>query len=155
MAPLVLPRMMILFCCVGLAGCEPLALALLGAGATSTMRYNLDGVAARTFTAPASVVKSASLAALERMGIRLGSSSATDTSELIYARAARRDIEIELEPISPRATRLRVTARDQASILYDSATAMEIVQQTEKMLATASVANSPSGRIRPATLIEN
>lgn len=148
-------RTLVLFCCLGLAGCEPLALALLGAGATSTVRYNLDGVAARTFTAPAERVKLASLAALERMGIRLNSSSATDTSELIYARAARRDIEIELEPISARATRLRVTARDDSSIFYDSATAMEIVQQTEKMLAAGAVANFRSGGIRPAKLIEN
>jgi hypothetical protein len=141
--------------CTLLCACEPAAIALLGAGATSTLRYNLDGVAARTFTAPAAAVKSASLAALERMGIKLESESATESSALIYARAARRDIEIEVEPITERATRLRVTARDDASIFYDSATALEIVQQTAKSLASAAVANSSPAALRAATLVEN
>jgi len=141
--------------CLPLAACEPVAIALLGAGASGAWRYNMEGVASRTFTAPAASVKSASLAALERMGIKLDSSSATETSELIYARAARRDIEIELEPISARATRLRVTAKDDASIFYDGATALEIVQQTEKLLASAAVANASAGNTQPAKLVEN
>ena|SRR5690242_14428742 len=148
-------RLLILLPCLAVAACQPVALALLGAGATSTVRYNLDGVASRTFTASAATVKSASLAALERMGIKLGSASTTDTTELIYARAARRDIEIELEPISARATRLRVTARDETSIFYDTATALEIVQQTEKLLGAGAVANSASGGTQPAKLVEN
>lgn len=155
MAPTFAARVLASLSCLALGACQPVALALLGAGATSTVRYNLDGVAARTFTAPAATVKRASLAALERMGIALDSSSATDTTELIFARAARRDIEIELEPISIRATRLRVTARDGASIFYDSATALEIVQQTERLLAAPAVANSPPGATQAAKLVEN
>jgi hypothetical protein len=90
------------------------------------------------------------------MGIKLDSASSTETTELIYARAARRDIEIELEPISARATRLRVTAKDDASIFYDGATALEIVQQTEKLLAAAAVANAATGATtQPAKLVEN
>lgn len=147
-------RVILVVACLALGGCEPLALALLGAGATSTVRYNLDGVAARTFTAPAASVKSASLAALERMGIALDATSATDTIEVISARAGRRAIEIELEPISPRATRLRVTARDASSIFYDGATALEIVQQTEKLLSPA-VADSAAPLQRRAKLVEN
>ena len=141
--------------CTLLCACEPAAIALLGAGATSALRYNLDGVASRTFTAPAAAVKSASLTALERMGMKLASESATESSALIHARAARREIEIEVEPITARATRLRVTARDDQSIFYDSATALEIVQQTEKSLATAAVANSAPAGVRAARLVEN
>lgn len=141
--------------CTLLCACEPAAIALLGAGATSALRYNLDGVASRTFTAPAAAVKSASLAALERMGIDLESESASETTALIHARAARRAIEIEVEPITARATRLRVTARDDESIFYDSATALEIVQQTAKSLAAAAVASSAPVDTRPAKLVEN
>jgi hypothetical protein len=148
-------RLLVLLSCLALTACQPAALALLGAGATGAVRYNLDGVSARTFTASAQSVKSASLAALERMGIRLDSSSATETTEVMYARAARRDIQIEVEPISARATRLRVTARDESSILYDGATALEIVQQTEKLLAAPGLANSASGGTQPAKLVEN
>jgi Protein of unknown function (DUF3568) len=148
-------RLLSALLCLPLVACQPAALALLGAGATSAVRYNIDGVAARTFTAPADKVKSASLAALERMGIQLNSWSATETTELIYARAARRDIEIELEPISARATRLRVIARDESSIFYDTATALEIVQQTEKLLAAAPIADSATGGAQAAKLAEN
>jgi hypothetical protein len=126
--------------CLLLAACQPAAIAMLGAGATSAVRYNIDGVASRTFTASATTVKQASLNALERMGMKLESSSSTDDGEVILARAINRDIEIELEPISQNATRLRITARHGRSLFYDSATALEIVQQTEKMLETGMAA---------------
>ncbi|HZE61589.1 MAG TPA: DUF3568 family protein [Burkholderiales bacterium] len=122
--------------CLPLAGCETVALAVLGAGASSAIRYNLDGIAGRTFTAPLDVVKNASLAALERMGLSLDSTSAFDTGETIYARAPNRDIELELEPITKQLTRLRVTAKG-GGIFYDNSTAVELVAQTEKQLDAA------------------
>ena len=111
-------------CLLLLAACQPAALALLGAGATSAVRYNIDGVASRTFTAPAATVKKASLNALERMGIKADSPSGSDEGEVLLARAINRDIEIEVEPISDRATRVRVTARNGSSLFYDTATAL-------------------------------
>ena len=122
--------------CLPLAGCETAAIALLGAGATSAIRYNLDGIAGRTFTAPLETVKSASLAAVERMGLSLDSTSSFEGGETIYARAPSRDIEIELEPITKQLTRLRVTAKG-GGILYDNSTAVELVAQTEKQLDAA------------------
>ena len=121
----------------GLAGCEPLALSLLGAGAGTALRYTMDGVTYRTFTAPAADVKHASLEALERMGIAFQSFDRFEHGELIYARAENRAIEIEIEPISPRATRVRIAAKN-GGFFYDSATASEIVAQTERSLAAAS-----------------
>jgi uncharacterized protein GlcG (DUF336 family) len=129
--------------CLLLAACEPVAIAILGAGASAALRYNMDGVAARTFTAPVAAVKSASLAALERMGLSLDSTSRFDGGETIYARAENRDIEIELEPITKHATRVRVTAKG-GSLLYDNATAMELVQQTEKLLEVALAKQTPA-----------
>jgi len=120
--------------CPLLAACEPAALAVLGGGAGTILRYNLDGIAARTFTAPAAVVKSASLAAAERMGLSIEATDSLDSGEVIRARAPNRDIEIELEPITKHATRMRITARG-GSLFYDNATAVELVQQTEKVLA--------------------
>ena len=46
-----------------------------------------------------------------------------------------RQIEIVLEPLSPSSTRMRVIARN-GSLLYDSATATEIVLQTERVLGS-------------------
>ena len=122
--------------CVPLAGCETVAVALLGAGASSAIRYNLDGIAGRTFTAPLAAVKGASLAALERMGLTLDSTSSFDTGETIYARAPNRDIEIEIEPITQQTTRLSVTAKS-GGLLSDNSTAVELVAQTEKQLDAA------------------
>lgn len=120
--------------CPLLVACEPAALAVLGGGAGTILRYNLDGIAARTFTAPAAVVKGASLAAAERMGLSIEATERLDSGEVIRARAPNRDIEIELEPITKHATRMRITARG-GSLFYDNATAVELVQQTEKVLA--------------------
>jgi Protein of unknown function (DUF3568) len=135
---------LLLGACVPLAGCETVAIAILGAGASSAIRYNLDGIAGRTFTAPLAQVKNASLAALERMGLSLGGTSSYESGETIYARAPNRDIEIELEQITRHATRMRITARG-GSLFYDNATAVELVQQTEKLLeAGLALKNTPA-----------
>ena len=125
--------------CLFVAACEPVTIALLGGGVTTVLRYNLEGVAARTFTAPAATVRTASLAALERMGLALEGTDSLERSELIRARSPNRNIEIELEPITEQLTRMSITARS-TSLLYDTATAQELVQQTEKMLDTAMAA---------------
>ena len=124
-------------CLLGLTACEPLAISVLGAGAGTALRYSIDGATSRTFTASAADVKHASLQALERMGIAFESSDRFDYGELIYARAENRAIEIEIEPISTRATRMRIAAKN-GSFLYDNATASEIVAQTERSLASAA-----------------
>jgi hypothetical protein len=124
-------------CLLGLAGCEPLAISVLGAGAGTVLRYSIDGTTARTFTASAAEVKHASLEALERMGIAFESFDRFEYGELIFARAENRAIEIEIEPISPRATRMRIAAKN-GSFFYDNATASEIVAQTERSLASAA-----------------
>jgi hypothetical protein len=130
-------RILLSILLLGTAACEPLALSLLGAGAGTALRYNIDGVTTRTFTAPALEVKNASLAALERMGIAFESLENFEHGQLLYARAENRLIEIEIEPISARATRMRIAAKN-GSFLYDSATANEIVAQTERGLGAAA-----------------
>ena len=136
--------LLLLGLCLLLAACEPVAIALLGGGVTTVLRYNLEGVAARTFTAPPASVKTASLAALQRMGLTLEGSETLEASEIIRARSANRDIEIELEPITDQLTRMRITARS-TSLLYDTATALELVQQTEKSLDAAVTAKLAPG----------
>ena len=119
-------------CCLA-SGCQTLALSIAGAGATAALGHRLNGAAYRTFTAPYPAVKKASIAALKKMGIALDSFGKFDDGEIIYARAEGRKVEIELEPISRRATRIRVSTHN-GGFFYDSATAREIVLQTEKML---------------------
>lgn len=107
---------------------------MLGAGATSALRYTIwDGVTTRTFTASAPEVKHSTLAALERMGIQHDTTEPFEHGEVITARTPTREIHIELEPISERATRVRIAAKN-GGFWYDNATAAEIVAQTERFL---------------------
>jgi hypothetical protein len=129
---------------VGVAGCQSLAMSLLGAGAGTALRYGFDGVAYRTFTAPSPAVKEASLGALEHMGIVLDSIGSFEGGELILARSEHRAIEIEIEPISVKATRVRIAAKN-GSLFYDTATAAEIVAQTERLLGSGA---TPAGSLR-------
>ena len=124
--------------CLALAACQPFAITVAGAGASALIAHKLNGASYRTFTASLPAVKRASLGALKRMGIALDSTETFETGEILLARAEGRSVEIELEPISPRATRMRVTTRD-GGLFYDNATATEIVAQTQKMLAAPVV----------------
>jgi hypothetical protein len=131
-------RLLVCLCLLPLAGCEPLAISLLGTGATSALRYTMwDGVTYRTFTAAAPQVKQSTLAALERMGIKHEATLPYDYGEIITANTPSREIYIEVEPISERATRVRIAAKN-GSFWYDNATASEIVAQTERLLVESA-----------------
>lgn len=117
---------------MGIAGCVPLSITAAGVGASAGITHTMGGITYRTFTLPMPEVRNATITALNRMGIKVASSTKEDGNQVIKANAAGRDIEIELEPLSPNATRMRTTARN--GVLYDSATATEIILQTEKAL---------------------
>jgi len=115
-----------------LTGCDPLSLTMLGVGAGAGVNYTLNGIASKTFTEPLPKVKKATLTALNRMAIKVDSTKKEEAGESIKAHSEDRDIRIELEAISAKATRMRATARSVA--LLDSATADEIITQTGKVL---------------------
>ena len=116
----------------GLAGCLPLSITAAGVGASAGVTHTMGGITYRTFTVPLPKVKSATLAALNRMGINGIKSAKEEGNEVIMAKASGRDIEIQLERLSPNTTRMRTVARN--GFFYDSATATEIILQTEKAL---------------------
>lgn len=126
------------------AGCQPLAMSLAGAGASAAVGASIAGISYRTFTAPLPAVKKASLAALDNMGIAFESLGTFEAGEIIFARAAGRSVEVELEALSQRATRMRVSTRD-GGFFYDGATANEIVAQTQKELEAFAVTRSNDG----------
>jgi len=119
-----------------LGGCEALALSALGVGGSTAVNHTLTGMTYRTFTAPMPRVRTASVGALKRMGIRVASTEHADGNDVLKASAKDRDIEITLEPVSPNTTRMRVVARN-GGLFYDSATATEIILQTERILGNA------------------
>ena len=124
--------------CMALAACQPLALSVAGASVSAAIGHGLNGVSRRTFTANLPAVRQASVRALDNMGIKLDAHRTFDAGVILYASSSSRSVEIELEPISERATLVRVAARD-GGFFYDAATAGEIVAQTEKILQAPGV----------------
>jgi hypothetical protein len=130
------------------AGCATVGLTLIGAGlgvgAGTVTGYTMEGIAYRTFAAPIDDTRGATLLTLRRMDMKLEkdvTNAATDTKpEMrdIVALAGDRTIYIELEKLTSRTTRMRVTAK-QGWFFRDRATAGEIVAQTADTLG-----NTPS-----------
>jgi hypothetical protein len=117
-----------------LGGCMTLAFTALGVGGTTAVSHTLSGISYKTFTAPLLEVKTASMGALQRMGIRLASTGKAEGNDVLRALGRDRDIEIVLEPITTKTTRMRVIARTGGVFFFDSATSTEIIMQTERIL---------------------
>ena len=114
-----------------------MGLTLFGVGAGTAAgtgtAYTLDGVAYRTFTAPLDDVRRATSTSLKRMDLRVKTDQTTESGRTIVALASDRTVSIELEKLTSRTTRMRVTAK-QGAIFRDRATAGEIIAQTERAL---------------------
>jgi len=136
---------------LAMGGCalasQPLAVALAGAGTSSAIGQTMTGTVYRTFTASPDAVKAATLDTLSLMGIRVDGFSSYEGGEIIRGSALQRTVEIALEPISSRATRMRVAMKN-GGIFYDSATATEIVIQTEKALVANEAASAGAGKAK-------
>lgn len=122
---------------VGTQGCAAVGLTLFGVGAglsagTGT-QYTLDSIAYRTFTAPLADMRRATLLTFKRMDISLQNDDNIDAGRHIVGQASDRKIDIELERLTSRTTRMRVTAK-QGWFFRDRATAGEIIAQTERSL---------------------
>jgi len=116
-----------------LGGCAAVALTALGVGMATGVSHTLSGMVYKTFTAPQAQVKRATLGALSRMQVKVVQAKREGSTERILARAGDRDIEVELEALTPNTTRMLVTARKDGGILRDGATATEVILQTEKI----------------------
>ena len=137
MSPVLLRPLFIVAAASLLAACEPFSIVAAGVGGSAAVSHTLGGITYRTFTASQQEVKSASLTALSRMGLRVtGTERGEHGAQIVKARGNDRDIEITFEPISQSTTRMRVIARN-GSVFFDSATATEIILQTEKRLTRA------------------
>ena len=123
----------ILFNIVSLSGCVAAATSAAGMGGSAAITHTMNGITYRTFTAPPTKVRFATIRALERMQIKLVSDSMQDKTNirLVTAKTSERKIEIQLEPISPNTTRMRVIAKKGTGLFYDASTAEEIIQQTK------------------------
>ena len=127
-----------LLVCASLAmgGCAAVGLTALGVGMATGVSHTLSGIVYKTFTTPQAQVKRATLGALHRMQVKVVEAKRNGSTEAIHAKAGDRDIEIELEALTPATTRMSVTAKKDGGILRDGATATEVILQTEKLVGT-------------------
>jgi len=121
---------------VSLQGCVAVGLTALGVGMATGVSHTLSGMVYKTFTTPQAQVEKATYGALSRMQVKVTTAKRDGSSKTILARAGDRDIEIELEALTPNTTRMAVTAKKDGGILRDGATATEVILQTEKIVGT-------------------
>ena len=119
---------------LSLQGCVAVGLTALGVGMATGVSHTLSGMVYKTFSSPQKNVKQATYSAFNRMQIRVVKAKHDGTTETIVAKAGDRDIEVELEALTPATTRMLVTAKKDGGILRDGATATEVILQTEKFV---------------------
>ena len=119
---------------LAMSGCVAVGLTALGVGMATGVSHTLSGMVYKTFTTPQAQVKRATYGALSRMQIKVVETKRKGSTETIVARAGDRDIEVELEALTPNTTRMLVTAKKDGGILRDGATATEVILQTEKIV---------------------
>jgi hypothetical protein len=120
-------------CLLALQGCAAVALTAGSLAASAGISHTLNGIAYKTFTMPLGNMRVATLKTLNRMGIKVTKSDKAESGWEIQCEAADRTIEIELEALTPKTTRMRVVA-NQDAFFKDSATATEIILQTARTL---------------------
>lgn len=117
-----------------LSACAPLAITAASIGGGAAAQHQLSGYAHRTFSEPLPKVCTATLLALKRMSMTPTSTDKVAQGERINAKAGDRNIEIEIEALTPTTTQLTAVAKKDGSFLVDSSTAIEIVAQIEKAI---------------------
>ena len=128
-----------------LQGCAAVALTAGGLAAGQGIDHTLTGITYKTFNTPMNRLRLATLKTLHRLDMKVTDDSKTEEGRIILATAASREIEIEFEILTRRATRMRVIV-SKGAILKDSATATEIIIQTAETLdRETSTARQRSG----------
>ena len=130
-------------------GCAAIGLAVIGSGvgvgAGAGTGHVLDTIVYKTFTVPIDTVAKATVVTLERMDIELVDTNPTDEGQVMTAKAGDRNIEIELDRLTSKTTRMRVVAKKNW-LIRDRATATEIILQTDRTLTEQQQLAAPGPR---------
>jgi hypothetical protein len=127
-----LAAMLQLSACAAPAGLA-LFSASTGVAMGTSVDYTLNGIAYKTFVSPMPTVRQATLSGLNRMAIKVVQDKKSDTGWMIAATAEGREIDIELERLTNRTTRMRVVANNNV-IFKDRATEAAIIDEAADML---------------------
>lgn len=124
--------------CVAAAALPALGLSAMGdvagAGAKAGIDYTFGGTAYRTFSAPLDDVRCAVLQSFTDLEIDITEDETPDDgSARISAEAFKRTIIVQLEPVTPALTRLKMVVR-RGWFGRDRATSTELIEQTARTL---------------------
>ena len=126
---------------LGSQGCAGIGLALFGVGAGISggtgVSYTLDSIAYKTFAASETELRVATLQTFKRMAIGVTETRKTESGTDITATAGDRTVEVEIDRITARTSRMRVVVK-KGWFLRDRATAGEIIVQTADTLDSKS-----------------
>lgn len=116
-------------------GCTGVALTAGGIAGSTGVNHTLSGVAYKTFTTPVDELHHATLKTLGRLDMEVSEDKETPSGFEILALARDRKIEIELEFLTSKTSRMRVVANKGDIFFKDAATATEIIIQTAETMA--------------------
>jgi hypothetical protein len=129
-------RALALTACLGaLSGCAAVALTAGGVAGGAGVDHTLNGIAYKTFSQPLEKVRLATLQTLKQMDMGLRDDRKSTSGWEISAIANERLIEIDLEALTQRTTRMRVVVNKGDIFFKDAATGTEIIVQTADKLA--------------------
>lgn len=104
-----------------------LALTMIGSA------HMLNGRVYRICAGSATAVKLATVQALNRMQIKVASIGKDAEQDVIYAVSGERNVEVRVEALNPKSSRMRISARQGEQ--DDVFTAAEVLAHTEQLLA--------------------
>src|SRR5215472_855451 len=128
----------ILVLALALEGCAAVGLAVVGAGvgvgAGAGIEHTMNGIVYKTFDAPTNELRFATLKTLDHLGMPVTTDEKSDEGWKLSATATERTIDIELQQLTDKTTRMRVVANDGQIFFKDASTATAIIAKTAQTL---------------------
>ena len=127
---------------LALQGCAAAALTVigtgLGVGAGAGVEHTMNGIVYKTFEASLNEVRFATLKMFDHMGMPVTADQKTDEGWTLTATASERTIDVELERVTDKVTRMRVVANKGDIFFKDASTATEIINRTAQIVESDS-----------------
>lgn len=122
----------------GLQGCAAAALTVvgtgLGVGAGAGVEHTMNGIVYKTFDASLNEVRFATLKMFDRMAMPVTADQKSDEGWTLTATASDRTIDVTLERVTEKMTRMRVVANKGDIFFKDASTATELINQTAAII---------------------
>lgn len=134
-----------------LQGCAVAALTAVGVAGGAGIKHTVNGISYRTFNQPVENVRASVLITLKQMDMPVTEDTEIQTGWHITASAENREIDIELERLTKRVTRMRAVANIGSVFFKDSATSSAIISVTEENLTSTSQALAAPKNLPPSS----